>query len=122
MGHVQGPLEAGFRLRLLCPALPQEQDASETTNFRASAWSSISSKVIAAPPSVDEAYRRRCRICRYRQSAYIPQRASKGKQAVVQARGAEDVAPRIRPGQPLAFLALPLVFCPCYKTFGTGHV
>ena len=33
-GDVQGALQPGFRLRLRCPRLPQEQDATETMNFR----------------------------------------------------------------------------------------
>ena len=33
-GDVQGPLEAGFRLLLRRPRLPQEQDAPEARDFR----------------------------------------------------------------------------------------
>src|SRR5262249_19735971 len=33
-GNVQSPLQPGFRLRLRCLRLPQEQDAPEATNFR----------------------------------------------------------------------------------------
>src|SRR5712671_2105815 len=88
----------------------------------ASAWSRISSKVIADPSSVDEVCRRRCGDCRYRQSAYVPQRADKGKPAAVGARCTEAAALRIQQSQPLAFLALPLVFCPCYKTLETDQL
>src|SRR5436190_1044520 len=86
------------------------------------ASSRISSKVIADPSSVDEVCRRRCGDGRYRQSAYIPQRADKGKPAALGARCAEEVALRIQKSRPLAFLALPLVFCPCYKTLATDQL
>src|SRR5215831_8483282 len=57
------------------------------------AWSRISSKVIAHPPYVDAACRRRCGNGTGRSGAFIPHRVGKRKQEVLGVHDAEVTPP-----------------------------